>query len=113
MEKIRDYLVHKITLAELVDWAENSLIDGEFIHEDSKQLFDIAAHLGLSDSNQFALSWDELESIVDPLKRHIRGPGQFLLSYTHRHEESLEKHFPRMRRRLEKKGFTVRQGSFR
>ena len=76
VERIRDYLVHKITLAELVDWAENSLIDGEFIHEDSKQLFDIAAHLGLSDSNQFALSLDELESIVDPLKRHIRGPGQ-------------------------------------
>ena len=92
VEKIRDYLVHKITLA------ENSLIDGEFIHEDSKQLFDIVAHLGLSDSNQFARSWDELESIVDPLKRHTRGPGQFLLSYTHRPEEFLEKHFPRMRR---------------
>ena len=26
VEKIRDYLVHKITLAELVDWAENSWV---------------------------------------------------------------------------------------
>lgn len=72
VEKIHDYLVHKITLAELVDWAENALIDGEFIHEDSKQLFDIVARLGLSDSNQFALSWDELESIVDSLGYELR-----------------------------------------
>ena len=72
VEKIRDYLVHKITLAELVDWAETSLIDGEFIHEDSKQLFDIVARLGLFDSKQFALSWDELESIVDSLGYELR-----------------------------------------
>ena len=72
VEKIRDYLARTITLAELVDWAETALIDDEFVHHDTKQLFDIVGRLGLADSDQFGLSWDDLESTLNALGYDLR-----------------------------------------
>ena len=53
--KLRDYLQHRITLDELVDWAERAMMDGEFEEEHLEMLRDIVARLGLADVRALAL----------------------------------------------------------
>ncbi len=62
-EVIRDqllaYLNRAITLAQLVDWAEDALNEGELEAQNSEALRDIIARLGLADVREFGLSWDD------------------------------------------------------
>jgi hypothetical protein len=62
-EVIRDqllaYLNRVITLAQLVDWAEDMLCEGEFDPQNANLLRDIIARLGLADVREFGLSWDD------------------------------------------------------
>ena len=37
-EKLAAYLQHRITLAQLVDWAENALMEDDFVEEDLQAL---------------------------------------------------------------------------
>lgn len=59
-ELVRDqllaYLNHTITLAQLVDWAEDALNEGELEAQNSEALRDIVARLGLADVREFGLS---------------------------------------------------------
>ena len=57
--KLLDYLNRQITLAELVEWAENAMMEGEFDEQDAGLLTDIVARLGLADVREFGLSWDD------------------------------------------------------
>jgi hypothetical protein len=67
-ELIRDqllaYLNHRITLAQLVDWAENTLCDGELEMHDIETLSDILARLGLADVREFGLSWEDCSTFL-------------------------------------------------
>ena len=58
-EKLLAYLNRQITLAELVEWAENAMMEGEFDEQDTDRLTDIVARLGLADVREFGLSWDD------------------------------------------------------
>ena len=62
-ELVRDqllaYLNHTITLAQLVDWAEDALNKGDLEAQNSEALRDIIARLGLADVREFGLSWDD------------------------------------------------------
>ena len=62
-ELVRDqllaYLNHKITLAQLVDWAEDALCEGELEAQNDETLRDVIARLGLADVREFGLSWDD------------------------------------------------------
>ncbi len=44
-QKIADYLHHKITLSELVDWAESMMMEADFESHDFEALRDIVAGL--------------------------------------------------------------------
>ncbi len=66
-DKILAYLNHQLTLAELVDWAEDSLCDGELELSYIELLSDILAHLGLADVKEFGLSWDSLVLLLQDL----------------------------------------------
>jgi len=57
--KLLDYLNRYITLADLVEWAENMMMEGEFDEHDSDLLAEIIARLGLADIREFGLSWDD------------------------------------------------------
>ncbi len=57
--KLLDYLNRRITLAELVDWAESAMMDDEFDPRDNVLLTEIIARLGLADVREFGLSWDD------------------------------------------------------
>ncbi len=58
-EKLLAYLNEAITLAELVDWAENVFITGGFQPDaDITLLRDIVSYLAAADTSAFPLTWD-------------------------------------------------------
>ncbi len=65
--KIAAYLHHEITLAQLVDWAENVLMDGELSGRDAKTLASVIGRLGVADVRAFGLAWDDCEELLHKL----------------------------------------------
>ena len=61
------YLHHEITLAQLVDWAENALLDGTFASRDTNLLSAVIARLGLADVRAFGLTWEDCEQFFAQL----------------------------------------------
>ncbi len=66
-EKIAAYLHHEITLAQLVDWAENAIMEGEFEPLASRTLADALGKVGLADVRPFGLTWEDCEAILHEL----------------------------------------------
>jgi len=66
-DKIAAYLHHEMTLAQLVDWAENALMDGELAEGDAKILSSLIARLGVADVRAFGLAWDDCEELLHKL----------------------------------------------
>ncbi|HVC12887.1 MAG TPA: hypothetical protein VNE59_14685 [Burkholderiales bacterium] len=62
--KIADYLHHRITQAQLVDWAENAMMDGEFDEPDAAAISTVVARLGVSDVRAFGLTWADCEELL-------------------------------------------------
>jgi hypothetical protein len=66
-KKLAAYLHRELSLAELVDWAENALMDGDFDADKAPMLADVVARLGLADVRAFGLSWEDCAEILDEL----------------------------------------------
>ena len=66
-DKIAAYLHHEITLAQLVDWAERALMDGELAEPDTQTLSAVIARLGVADVRTFGLAWDDCETLLRQL----------------------------------------------
>ncbi len=66
-DKIAAYLHHELTLAQLVDWAETALMDGELAESDSKTLSQVIARLGVADVRAFGLAWEDCEDLLHQL----------------------------------------------
>jgi len=69
--KLKDYLDHRITLEELVDWAEKIMMEDEFDPADFELLREIIARLGLADVRKFGLAWEDFEEIFSKLGYRI------------------------------------------
>ena len=65
--RLAAYLRHEILLAELVEWAEGALMEGEFPEGDEAALARVAARLGLADVRAFGLCWDDCEALLREL----------------------------------------------
>jgi len=65
--KLIDYLYHRITLSELVDWAELSMMEADFEEKDYATLRDIISRLGLADVKAFGITWDDCVNILQLL----------------------------------------------
>jgi hypothetical protein len=66
-DQIVGYLNRRITLQDLVSWAENSMDEGELDPQDEELLRDIVARIGVADVQEFGLSWDELYDFLSRL----------------------------------------------
>lgn len=62
-----NYLQHKTSLADLVDWAENALMDGDIREEDPKAVSKILARIGVADVKTFGLTWEDCDGIMREL----------------------------------------------
>ena len=71
-QKVIDYLQHRIALAELVDWAERALMEGDLDERDLDVLREALARLGLADVKAFGLSWEECEQLLGRLGYRIQ-----------------------------------------
>ena len=63
-DKIAAYLHHEITLAQLVDWSESALLDGEFPEQDTATISAVIARLGVADVRAFGLTWEDCEAVL-------------------------------------------------
>jgi hypothetical protein len=66
-DKIAAYLHHDITLAQLVDWAEITLMDGELAEDDATTISSVIARLGVADVRAFGLTWEDCEEVLRKL----------------------------------------------
>ena len=66
-EKIAAYLRREIALAQLVDWAENAMMDGQFDDESLDVAPAVVARLGVADVRAFGLEWQDCERMLRTL----------------------------------------------
>jgi len=71
-DQIAAYLHHEITVAQLVDWSERALMDGELAERDAKTLSSVIARLGVADVRAFGLAWEDCENLLDRLGYRTR-----------------------------------------
>ena len=70
-QKLIDYLYHRITLTELVDWAETVMMEADFEEQDFEILRDIVSRLGLADVKTFGISWEDCENFLSRLGYYV------------------------------------------
>ena len=66
-DKIAAYLHHELTLAQLVDWAEQVMLDGKLAERDAQTLSSVVARLGVADVRAFGLAWEDCEELLRKL----------------------------------------------
>ncbi len=71
-KKMLGYMKRKISLTELVDWAERAVMDGKFKSGEEKILRDVTGRLGVADVKTFGLSWEDCDSLMKKLGYKIR-----------------------------------------
>ena len=60
-DQLAAYLRDQISLGELVDWAEEQVMEGEF---ESATVRDAVARLGLADVRAFGLTWEDCQRLL-------------------------------------------------
>ena len=65
--KLEAHLHHEITLAEMVAWAEDAVMSGEFAEKDMEALRAVISRLGVADVRAFGLSWEDCERLFRQL----------------------------------------------
>jgi hypothetical protein len=65
--QILAYLNQEITLARLVDWAENAMNEGALDPLDAPVLADVLARLGVADVENFDLLWSDCHAFLSRL----------------------------------------------
>ncbi len=71
-EKLTDYLHHRLTLEELVEWAEQAVMEEEFDENKIETMRDIVSRLGLADVRAFGLTWEDCEAFLTRLGYQVR-----------------------------------------
>jgi ABC-type transport system involved in cytochrome c biogenesis ATPase subunit len=65
--KLLNYLQHKISLEDLVTWAENAFMEADIQDEDTDVIRDVLAQLGLADVKAFGLYWEDCDKMMKKL----------------------------------------------
>lgn len=65
--QIAAYFHHEISLAQLVDWSEKALLDGELAECDAQIVSSVIARLGVADVRAFGLTWEDCEELLQKL----------------------------------------------
>ena len=65
--KIAAYLRHEISLAELVNWAKDAMMEGEFAEHETAVVSGVVSRLGVADVRAFGLAWEDCEQLLRQL----------------------------------------------
>jgi len=66
------YLQHKISLNQLVSWAEDVILNQELDNGSESTLMEILGNLGLSDVKTFGLTWEDCETMMKKLGYQVK-----------------------------------------
>jgi hypothetical protein len=70
VKKLTAYLHNQLSLPELVDWAEEAMLEGEFADDDFELIRNIVSRLGLADVRAFGMTWEDCQSYLTQLGYH-------------------------------------------
>jgi len=65
--KLLAHLQHRVSLAEVVAWAEQTLLDTDYKDDSAHTIRNILAQLGSADVKAFGLEWWDCEIIMEKL----------------------------------------------
>ncbi len=71
-QKLTDYLHHLLTIEEVVEWAENGMMDGDFAEEDYELIRTTIGQIGLADVKAFGLTWEDCQQILAALGYQVQ-----------------------------------------
>lgn len=71
-KKLLSYMQHKLKLENLVDWAENAIMEGKYQESETKILNEVLGRLGLADVKAFGLLWDDCIELMNKLGYKIK-----------------------------------------
>ena len=66
-DKIAAYLRHELSVADLVNWAEEAMMDGEFAEDQVSTLSAVISRIGVADVRAFGLTWEDCERLLSQL----------------------------------------------
>ena len=66
-DKLLAYLQHRMSLSDLVDWAEQSLMKGDYEDDKSHTIRNTLAQLGVADVKAFGIEWKDCETIMEKI----------------------------------------------
>lgn len=70
-QKIFAYLNHSISNEELVNWAENAMMEEDVDEKNADVISATIARLGVADVKNFGLLWEDCEKLLKQLGYHI------------------------------------------
>jgi len=66
-DQIAAHLHHQLSVEQLVNWAEDAVMDGEFAESDEATLVAVVSRLGVADVRTFGLTWLDCEQMLGQL----------------------------------------------
>jgi hypothetical protein len=72
IQKIKEYLTGDLTEENLVDWAEDAIMNEDFEENYYEPIRNSIARLGVADVKAFGLSWKDCEDILESLGCKIK-----------------------------------------
>ena len=66
-DKLAAYLHGQVSQADLVAWAERTMLDTDFDEHDAELLAEVVGRLGLADVAEFGLRWEDCENFLHKL----------------------------------------------
>ena len=72
LNKLLAYLNREVTLAELVTWSEDVIMEADFDPEETDMLMDIVGYLGAADSPGFELTWEVCYDFLTQLGSSVK-----------------------------------------
>ena len=71
-DQIAAFLQRRIALPQLVDWAENAMMDGDFDEKDAEVIASVVSRIGVADVRAFGLTWSDCEELLAKLRFSAR-----------------------------------------
>ncbi len=71
-KELLTYMNHSISLQELVEWAENAILEGNFEEGAESEIRNALGLLGAADAEGFGLLWEDCEAIMNDLGYTIK-----------------------------------------
>lgn len=66
-QRLEAYLHDRMSLDELVDWAEEAMREGEFETDHFEAIREVVGRLGVADVRAFGLTWKDCEAMLERL----------------------------------------------